>query len=75
MKKIVLTPEQVALIEYELKQPIGYEPIEDENEVRMLREILHMAIDLMEELKEFDSDDTLEWFYNKYKEQQAQEQR
>ncbi len=68
MEKIVLTPEQVALIEYELKQPIGYEPIE-ENEVRMLMEILDMAIDLMEELKEFDSDDTLEWFYNKYKEQ------
>ena len=71
MEKIVLTPEQVALIEYELKQPIGYEPIE-ENEVRMLMEILDMAIDLMEELKEFDSDDTLEWFYNKYKEQQAE---
>ena len=70
MKKIVLTKEQIALIEYELKQPIGYEPVE-ENEVRMLMEILDMAIDLMEELKEFDSDDTLEWFYNKYKEQQA----
>ncbi len=38
----------------------------------MLMEILDMAIDLMEELKEFDSDDTLEWFYNKYKEQQAE---
>ncbi len=71
MKKIVLTKEQIALIEYELKQPIGYEPVE-ENEVRMLMEILDMAIDLMEELKEFDSDDTLEWFYNKYKEQQAE---
>ena len=72
MEKIVLTDKQIAVVEHNLKMPVGYEP--DGEEMDILCEVIDMAVDLMEKLGAYDEsgDDTLRWFYNKYKEQQAQ---
>ncbi len=52
--------------------PVGYEP--DGEEMDILCGVLDIADHLMEELDAYDEldDSLLKWFYNKYKEQQAQ---
>ena len=73
MKKIELTPAHIAAIEAQLNGGVGYEPM-DFDEIKAIDEVIEMADSLMEELDAYDElDDSLvKWFYNKYKEQQAQ---
>ena len=72
MEKIVLTDKQIVVVEHNLKMPVGYEP--DGEEMDILCGVLDIADHLMEELDAYDEldDSLLKWFYNKYKEQQAQ---
>ena len=73
MKKIELTPAHIAAIEAQLNGGVGYEPM-DFDEIKAIDEVIVMADNLMEELEAYEEsgDNLVMWFYNKYKEQQAQ---
>lgn len=73
MKKIELTPAHIAAIEAQLNGGGGYEPM-DFDEIKAIDEVIVMADNLMEELEAYEEsgDNLVLWFYNKYKEQQAQ---
>ncbi len=80
MTKIELTPQEIEMIEtylkYDAMPDVSFEPTTNE-EKALTMSVLRKANALMRELDAYDElgESLLEWFYNKYKEQQAQEQR
>ena len=70
-KKIILTDEQKSVIEKQIKGE--YNPLTaSEEETNILRQVIRDAKNLVRELDAFDEVESLtEWYFNKYKEQQA----
>lgn len=72
-KKIILSDKQIELIESELKgefAPYSATP----EEQKLFGQVMDDANELVKELNAFDeiNGNLLQWYYNKYKEQQAQ---
>ena len=71
-KQIELSKEEIAVIEKQIKGGIGFE-FEDEHEKELMMGVVDKADALIHELDAFDElgDSLIEWYYNKYKAQQA----
>ena len=70
MKKIILTDEEIQVIEKQLKGELN-EFFMEEREMKAIDKVIEDASDLMKELNAFDElDDSLvKWYYDKYKAQ------
>ncbi len=70
MEKIVLTPEEVEIIELQLAEKINFYNATDRQKV-VIMDIIDRAKALMRELDAYDElgDDLILWYYNKYKSQ------
>ena len=72
-KKIILTDEEIAVIEKQLKGELNAFFME-EREREVIDKVIDDATALMAELDAYDEsgNDLIEWYYNKYKAQQAE---
>lgn len=72
-KKIILTDEEIAVIEKQLKGELNAFFME-ERERDLIDKVIDDASALMKELDAYDEsgNDLIEWYYNKYKAQQAE---
>lgn len=70
MTKIELSPGEIRVIEKQLRGDLTFNATDEEQE--LMCSVVDKADALMFELEAFDEsgDDLIEWFYNKYKEQQ-----
>jgi len=73
MAQIELTDEEKQVIEKQLKGELNAFFMED-NERQLIDGVINKASALMAELDAYDEldDDLVKWYYNKYKQQQAQ---
>lgn len=74
MKKIVITAEQMEVIQQHLKGEFGMFTATD-HQMKVLSEVIYEADKLMEELDAYDDiedGDTIRWYLNKYNEQNAE---
>ena len=73
MEKIELTPAEIEAIEVGERMGVGYDPVTEE-EKRAMMSVIDKAEALMRKLNAYDelNGNLVLWFYNKYKEQQAQ---
>ena len=72
-KKIILTDEEIAVIEKQLKGELNAFFME-ERERDLIDKVIDDATALMAELDAYDEsgNNLIEWYYNKYKAQQAE---
>ena len=71
MTNIVLTKDEVAVIELQLAEKIDIDTVTEEQKV-LLMGIIERAEALMDELNAYEEldDNLIAWYYNKYKSQQ-----
>ena len=71
-KQIILSEEEIAVIEKQLKGGVGFE-FENDREKEVMMELVDKADELIHELDAYDEldGDLIAWYYNKYKAQQT----
>lgn len=74
MKKIELSELELAMLKRDLRGDF-FPPEQTDEENKALARVIDMADNLMEELDAYDElgDSLMQWFYDKFKAQQAQE--
>jgi hypothetical protein len=71
IKKIVLSKQHIEVIEQHMAGKITMFGASQKDR-ELLSDIMEAAEDLMIELKEFEQESLIEWYYDKYKNQQQQ---